>query len=147
MATRGPHSPPPLVPRGSTRRLENAGNRGGPKMASSPLLFLAGGDNHRYLQNEETYAKQQLILSFFFVFNLFSLICFSADRFFSFLRSTFPRVSLYFGCQIGQRCCGRCCCCPFGGSIVDGDEEIVGGEAGGRREGRAKGDDAGLCPA
>ncbi|KAJ6970173.1 hypothetical protein NC653_034674 [Populus alba x Populus x berolinensis] len=41
----------------------------------------------------------------------------------------------------GWRCWGRCCCRPFGGFVVDGDEEIVGGEAGGRREGRAKGDD------
>ena len=51
------------------------------EMASSPLLFLAGGDTHRYLQNEETH-KQQLILNFLFrsAFNL--LFFLSVVRFF-----------------------------------------------------------------
>ena len=44
----------------------------------------------------------------------------------------------------GGRCAAVVCSAGF---VVDGDGEIGGREAGGRREGRAKGDDSGLCPA
>ena len=54
VAARGSHPPPPLATRGSTRRREIKPETEGPEMASSSLLFLAGGDNHRYLQNRET---------------------------------------------------------------------------------------------
>jgi len=57
VAARGSHAPPPLAARGPTRRREIKPETGGPEMAFSPLLFLAGGDNHRYLQNGETHTN------------------------------------------------------------------------------------------
>ena len=88
----------------------------------------------------------QLVLAFVlghgstFFFSVLDLLSFS----FAFFSASGGRSS----------CCKGGCSCGHwavvvrpAGFVVDGDEEIGGGEAGGRWERRAKGDGAGLCPA
>jgi len=43
------HAPPPLAARGFTRRRRKLQENQGSGMSSSPLPFLAGGEDHRYL--------------------------------------------------------------------------------------------------
>ena len=66
------------------------------------------------------------------------MICFSSS--FAFFFASGGRSS---SCK-GGRGCGCCAAVVHStGFIVDGDEEIGGREAGGRQEGRAKGDNVG----
>jgi hypothetical protein len=69
------HAPPPLAAREPTRRRKHW-KTAGSVSASSPLPFLAGGDNHRHLQKKKkTQAKFRFFLPFFrsalFLFSLF----------------------------------------------------------------------------
>jgi hypothetical protein len=57
------HEPPPLAARGSRAAASNW-KTAGSGSASSPLPFLAGGDNHRHLQKKKK-RKQQWVLFFF----------------------------------------------------------------------------------
>jgi hypothetical protein len=54
---------------------EKPSNRGSGS-TSSPLLFLAGGDNHRYLQKEET--QKAVDFNFLSFFDLFQSSFFSS---------------------------------------------------------------------
>jgi hypothetical protein len=53
MVARLLHAPPSLAARGFTRRRKKQKKQQGSGSTSSPLLFLAGGEYHRHLQNTQ----------------------------------------------------------------------------------------------
>ena len=58
------HAPPSLAARGFTRRRKKNPATGGSGSTSSPLLFLAGGEDQRHLQPKEN--AQAVCFSYFF---------------------------------------------------------------------------------
>jgi len=52
VAARLLRAPPPLVARGLTRLCKERLETGGSSLASSPLPFLASGEDHCHLQQE-----------------------------------------------------------------------------------------------
>jgi len=92
VAARLLHAPPPLAVRGFTNCCENKPGNKAVKLASSPLPFLAGGEDHCHLQQEKnTQTAVDFKFSSLFLDLLLSLlllhICFflSADPFLFFM--------------------------------------------------------------
>jgi len=79
VAARLLHAPPPLVARGFTRLRKERLETGGSSLASSPLPFLAGAEDHHHLQQEQ---NTQTAVDFkFFCFLFTDLFSFSSSPF------------------------------------------------------------------